>query len=303
MFDGLRPVRKRIGQMTPAFRSITIGYLDPELNLEGDFFGLIVNTHLSHSDAQSIFRTQSGDGPIPLRFFLEQIARATDARLPDETVDLQEELDHFTWPAPYGGDLPVTYRGWSEFQTSVPDHPQSGTASCWARSRVRQPFPPEGLLTARHVLDQLMGQDVALGDWIPMTKGGSAPVCDLAPQPIDAAIIEVQFPKDLQHLHLQPYVAQWMPVEICTKRGNLNNLVIGVTDTYNVWNSPDVPAYLELDTPGMPGDSGSLVIDSTTGGAAGLYRGVFAASYPAAVHGRAAHMRQLAEMMDMELYQ
>ena len=214
---------------------------------------------------------------------------------------LNEEAMQGGWRAPFGDGFPVLYRGSIDRLSAGIDHPVGGTSACWAESRRTQPFPRRGLLTARHVVDMALGREAALGDLVQMARSGYGAVSDIAPQPIDALVIEAEISDSATPLPVQDYVAQYMPVKVRTQQGDQSKVVLQVTDTYNNWSSADVPAFLELDSPCQGGDSGSLVLDPY-GNAAGLYRGEFVAKYPEVQHGRAAHMRQLVGTMDMELF-
>jgi hypothetical protein len=300
ILEGLRHVRSQLQRLIPGFRGVGVGYLDAESPEEADAFGVIIHAQGNRDLARGFFIGQGSPGPVPLDFIVEVARRSSGRETPIEVQWLIEEVREYRW-SPYEW-CPVVVRQAHEQIAAPLEHPLGGTSACWVRSRASQANRVEGFLTAKHVISAALGREALLGDVVPMAVSGSSVVGDLAPSQIDAAVMERAFPAIMTRLPVQPYIAQYMPVEIRTVGNPVQSRVIAVTDTYNVWDDPDIPAYLELDQPASPGDSGSIVIDTTTNAAAGIYRGEFNAPHPRRRQGRAAHIRQLEALMDLELY-
>jgi hypothetical protein len=286
-------LRSTLALRVPGFIGVGVGYHDPANDLyEGNTFGLIVYTSAvgRWEDDRPSWAWQSTD----LEEFVTQIYGGP-GNLPDELHDTFLELVKLYRE---GGQLQVVMRMGRETLHGPNTHPDGGVSACYAKSRVGT-AEQEGILTAKHVLsDPTINAPVQMADGEP-----DHTVVDLAPEGIDGALISIDGSFPTGQLAIQPYVAQYLPVEIHTATAVKDNMVTAVTDTYNVWDSPDIPAYLELEKPAKGGDSGSLVVDPIISAAVGLYRGRFDSPSPRATHGRAAHIRQLRELMELELYQ
>jgi hypothetical protein len=300
LFQALRPVRSHFQRVVPGFRGIGVGYFDVEIG-EVDGFGVIIHAYSGGYPVPLLLSQGRRESPMPLQFLVELAGRASGRPTPTETDQFLFELRQVEWPR--FDFCPAVIRSAQEHLAAAVEHPLGGTSACWVKSRVGWPLSVEGFLTAKHVVEAAVGHEPQMGETVPMATGGTTTVGDLAPGQIDAAVLKRTFPNNLMQLGTQPYVAQYMPVEIQTLGNPITSTVTAVTDTYNVWDDPDIPAYLELDRPASPGDSGSLVIDTTTKSAAGIYRGEFNAPYPKRRSGRAAHIRQLEALMGLELYQ
>lgn len=300
IFSTLRPLR---GLLRGLSLSASVGYLDPDD--EGDRFGVVLAGELgvdSENDfAASFFRSDRVTPPG--QFFLESTRyaefqsrqiRGFDIAL----KDLQDIEREFLGRS--GRPLGLTLRVGVETLSSRIDHPLMGTSACY----VSRHFPNlSGILTCRHVIEDALGREARDHDSVTMSSGRECEILGLAPPPIDAGILMADVPDDVVHLDVLPYVAQYLPVDIQRSSGlAIPNRVTSVTDTYNVWDDPDTPAYLDLETPALPGDSGALVTDRATGLATGMYRGRFDALNPPKSVGRAAHMYQIQQLMGLELY-
>lgn len=301
--NAFRPVRGLLVRTVSGLNGLSVGYHDPET--ESDGFGIILHVKPNSGGLlrRGSLRFHSG---VPVEFLADILMRVErDHYTESRTSELQRLMEDLRFTNTAMAPFRVVIREAAEHLDSLARHPYSGTAAGYVTTRTGSPEERPGLLTCKHVVASSLGKDPQIGDPVPMADGDlDRALIDLAPNPIDAAVLEADASELTTPLPVMPHVAQYLPVDIRTASGQTKaNRVTAVTDTYNVWDDPDIPAFLELEKPGASGDSGALVMDQATGAAVGLYRGRFDAPVPLRRSGRAAHLRQVKALMGLELYE
>ncbi|MCC5950622.1 MAG: hypothetical protein JJU45_00855 [Acidimicrobiia bacterium] len=274
----------------PGFERLAIGFLD-EGN-EGLGFGFIVYTR-SWNRSEMV-------GPEPVRMVdferkLRRLGIGSDAwespRFFHLDPALAEQVRSFTWIV----ERPCTvepHRG-----PSV--HPAAGTGSCFARTRVLGPSRQEGVVTARHAV----GDAGSRGDPVPLADGRLGELSDMAPGAIDVCVVSTGEAMSNQKLGVQPHVVPWSKARILTRQGALTTRVVDVSNGYGLFNATERPLYVNLENWGQPSDSGSLVVEASTGDGIGIYLGRLDTPPPSnASVGYAAHLYQAAVLMGMQLF-
>jgi hypothetical protein len=184
-----------------------------------------------------------------------------------------------------------------EFHQLPQLHPANGTAACWARTMKPGLRKKVGLLTAKHVVGQRI-----LGNPVPLTKG-IGKLLDIAPEGIDAALIQVpraHLPAHLHHFAAQTHIAQWTDVQVYGREsGTFQTKVIEVTPSRGSLHYT-IPLRIFLANPGKPGDSGSLVLNAN-GEGVGIYMGSVTSLANDQVEGFCQHLKQAAETLALEL--
>ncbi|WP_159595676.1 hypothetical protein [Hydrogenophaga sp. BPS33] len=157
----------------------------------------------------------------------------------------------------------------------LPPHPAGGTGTCWITSTNRSKWH-HGILTCRHTLAALsLGASVGFqtnGVHVQPTRGHLA---DIDACTIDAAIVEIapgDWPAGLSRLPICHTVAPGQSVSFQGRFGSGKGTVLRVFQD---------PIYLGnlfgqrviTDCSGGPGDSGSLLVDNTSGAGVGIYMG------------------------------
>ena len=184
-----------------------------------------------------------------------------------------------------------------EFHQLPTIHPGNGTGACWARTLKPGFRKKVGLLTAKHVVGQRI-----LGNPVPLTNG-IGKLLDVAPEGIDAALIQVPQAKLPSHLHpftAQTHIAQWTDVQVYGREsGVFQTKVIEVTPSRGSLHYT-IPLRIFLANPGKPGDSGSLVLNAN-GEGVGIYMGSVTSLANDQVEGFCQHLKQAAETLALEL--
>jgi len=177
-----------------------------------------------------------------------------------------------------------------------PLHPANGTAACWARSRKPTLKKKLGLLTAKHVVGARV-----LGNAVQLTEGFGT-LADLAPEGIDAALIQVpkaRMPDHVDTLSSQNLIAQWTDVEVHGRAsGVIRTKVVEVTSSRGSLHY-SIPLRIFLATPGQPGDSGSLVLNDK-GEGIGIYMGSVTSPMNQQ-EGFCQHLGQAADALSLDL--
>ncbi|HEX3472080.1 MAG TPA: hypothetical protein VHT28_12935 [Silvibacterium sp.] len=177
-------------------------------------------------------------------------------------------------------------------------HPALGTSTCWAESRRPRIKNKSAILTAKHVVGQ-----TTIGSAVPMTSGHGT-LLDLAPEGIDAALVQVNVPKsqrpeEVNKLTCQKFVAQWTDVDVYSPTGQFSTKVTEVSSGRGTLD-PSIPLRIFLANPGQSGDSGALVMDNN-GNGVGLYMGEV--TTPTNVQeGFCQHLGQVEESMAVDLF-
>ena len=242
---------------TPGFRHLAFGFLDPEF--EGDAFGVIIFA------ARSFQRTER----------------------PTESAGAIK-VD--------GYEFPVVVRRILETPHQAVPSPSGGTGACWARSRINaNPIGP-GILTAKHVVGNVLGVPIML------SCGCTGRLDDVGPDGIDAALVTSSCSRAGRQVMPRQLVAPWMDVYVeGESSGRRHTKVTAVSDTMGILNSASLPARVFLASAGRGGDSGAIVAEARSDDPVGIYMGGY--SNPAGqVGGIAQHAYQVTQLMDMELY-
>ena len=184
-----------------------------------------------------------------------------------------------------------------EFHQLPQVHPANGTGACWARSLKPGLRKKVGLLTAKHVVGQRI-----LGNPFPLMKGLGR-LLDVAPEEIDAALIQVpraQLPPHLHAFGAGTHIAQWIDVQVYGREsGIFQAKVIEVTPSRRSLHYT-IPFRVFLANPGKSGDSGSLVLNANREGV-GIYKGSVTSLANEQVQGFCQHLKQAAETLALEL--
>lgn len=225
--------------------------------------------------------------PNGLEFGVSLLVASSDPGAPVHLTDLHlRERSFPVWIRPVRFNLHAPHNS-----------PALGTASCWARSRVKSLALGPGLLTAKHVVGTHIGAAVQLDD------GSVGHILDVAPDGIDAALVSSPELPGSRPVETQPFVAPWADVLLYGKKSApVSTQVTTVTDTMGILGAPEWPARITLARPGLPGDSGGLVIEQSTGSAVGLYMGEFT-DRSGRPGGICQHAHQACLIMDMEITQ
>jgi hypothetical protein len=177
-------------------------------------------------------------------------------------------------------------------------HPTNGTATCWAKSGRLPSTQNSGLLTAKHLLS-----DPRIGS-LTSTTAGYGKVLDIAPDGIDAALLEAPHcpaPPTRLPLRVARNVVPWTDVQLDgAQSGSIPTKITAVTDTRGSL-SPVLPARVFLAAHGLPGDSGALVKD-TIGVGVGIYVAEMV-DMAGRTEGVCQHLAQAKETMDLILYE
>jgi hypothetical protein len=259
--------RSRFAASMPGFQMATYGFANPEI--EQPAFGVIVYTAPSEVYKIASFYNR----------------------------DEQNQSD----PAsPYGitvGDVrfPIFVRQREIEFHSLSVNPRSGTAACWAKSK-RPPLASKtAVLTAKHIF----GQPV-LGTTIPLTSG-SGKLIDVAPEGVDAALVEVtQTPATpSRKLRSRTLVAQWIDVDLHTQHSIIRTKVVEVNSSRGTLHH-SIPLRIFLAHSANPGDSGSLVT-TPSGMGIGLYMGSVTNPGTQLSEGFCQHLAQAASALQVDL--
>jgi hypothetical protein len=196
-----------------------------------------------------------------------------------------------------GVEFPIIYRPAYWKLHSVSLNPANGTATSWAYSKKPGLQGRPALLTAKHVVS---GQ--AIGSSIPLSKGNGT-LLDLAPEGIDAALIEVskfRVPAKLSAILCPQFVAQWTDVDVDgLQSGSFSTKITEVNSGRGTLH-PSIPLRVFLAHAGQPGDSGALVRDKN-GFGIGLYMGEV--TTPANVQeGFCQHLGQVEQSLNIDLH-
>lgn len=158
----------------------------------------------------------------------------------------------------------------------LPTHPNNGTGTCWVKNNKLNESWENGILTCRHTLDTfVLGDPINLypsNDYAAPTNGTLADkdICT-----IDAAIVKIdaqEFPNKLRHL---PICSAVSPGQSFSFKGRKSS---GTGTVLRVFQHPNYVGNLFgqrifIDCVGIPGDSGSLIIDSVNRDGLGIYMG------------------------------
>ncbi len=194
--------------------------------------------------------------------------------------------------------FPIVVRSVVRAAHATTVNPVEGTTACWARSRVGSSPRGPGLLTAKHVVTGTLGACVSL------TDGSTGSVLDLAPEPIDAALVGVPgTPPALHHVGVYPLPAQERLVQFTGASSGFHETPITQVSMFlGVRRLPEFPNRFAILEAGLPGDSGALITDVETGRPVGIYQGEVTDSFDQTV-GLAQGLEQVRLLMDLEVYE
>lgn len=162
-----------------------------------------------------------------------------------------------------------------------PPHPEDGSAACWVKNRASVPSWHEGILTCRHVIEHMSEGDLITLD---ASKDHCLPteaaLADIDACTIDAAILEIDtndFPTKLKPLLIHKVTPPAPGNKIKVNfSGRISPAVSG--SVLRIFQCSRYPGNLFgqriiIDCVGDDGDSGSLLLESSTGEGLGLYMG------------------------------
>lgn len=180
----------------------------------------------------------------------------------------------------------VTYTGFEPH--GIPPHPGNptgvGSSACWVRSNAANPPFDRGILTARHVIDQLsLGDLIDLDPSTDHSTPGKGYLADSGHCAVDAAVIEIDatdWPAGLNPLALLgPFpnpTRVVAPGDAVTLDGRFtapgNRSVLSHHPLPGYWGSM-MGQRLVLDAQAQGGDSGALATHNYTGAGVGIYMG------------------------------
>jgi hypothetical protein len=262
-FDG-----SHFASSVPGFRFATYGFANP--TYERSEFGILVYTwpsdNLKTADPQSQPWVYQSDPNAPYSI----------------------EIGNRTFP--------IFVRQAEYKPHAVGVNPQNGTAACWAKSRRPQLISKNAVLTAKHILAQSV-----LGHQVLLTHGNGQ-LLDIAPEGVDAALIEVNPgpPNPLNRLRSRKLIAQWIDVDLHTQHAKIRTKVVEVNSSRGSLHY-SLPLRVFLSDSAMPGDSGSLV--TTPGGVGiGIYMGSVVNPATQMSEGFCQHLGQAASALQIDLW-
>ncbi|HEX7152218.1 MAG TPA: hypothetical protein VF618_12090 [Thermoanaerobaculia bacterium] len=197
-----------------------------------------------------------------------------------------------------GFPVVVEYR---RIDYTAPPNPVGATATCFAKPRANKrffgPTWSAGVVIARHSLKKL---GFSTGIAVPMTSGTSYAVVDIdSSTTIDAAILDCgTMPPHARPLTIAAAVASGANVNVRTVTSNFSAQVLRINDHPSYYGNL-IAHRLFLDTVGVKGDSGSLVVRSPHGDSAGLYMGNTGGAVP---EGLVQSMRQISNYFEVDLF-
>lgn len=239
---------------------------------------------LSDGLADEIQGPVSGNGNFA--FGISVLATAPAGNPTQERLDFSVEFAGWQFP------VIVTH---TDFEPhGIPPHPghpsKVGSSACWVRSNAANPPFSRGILTARHVVDQLSHQTlIDLDPSADHNTPGKGYLADSGHCAVDAAVIEIDvadWPAGLTPLNLlgpfpdpnqNPTPALLIaPGDAVTLDGRLtapgNSSVLSHHPLPGYWGSM-MGQRLVLDAGGVSGDSGALATHNQTGAGVGIYMG------------------------------
>jgi hypothetical protein len=208
-----------------------------------------------------------------------------------------DAVDGRDWPLPtfdpiQGPDNRVAFpvvvrRGTYELQVGAPKQPPAAQVACWATTRGGQ---YQGWLTADHATAALGG--------IVMDRAGDC---------TDAALVDIGVKKPSGSVNRSAYtkLAPSLKTQLCFHHGVVSATVLDVSIDFEIFLNPRFPMRFSLDDSGIPGNSGALVTEASTGDPLGVYLGRFlpwTAKPGQKPSGFALAAYQLEKMMDMEVF-
>lgn len=172
--------------------------------------------------------------------------------------------------------LPVYLRSMT-YESHMGTNPRSGTFACRAKLN-SVPTVAHALVTAKHVVG-------AASESIDLEPMGTGAVVMRCPEGIDAAFVIPSRgypPADPKPLPAVRLVPPGLSVEIVGKSSATpqRSTVRGVADVGGIWDSPLLPARVDLTHGARPGDSGAAVlsVQPELRGLVGIYMGAYSSS-------------------------
>jgi hypothetical protein len=185
------------------------------------------------------------------------------------------------------------------------ENPHGASAACWAQLNGGAPTSSGadiGFLTAPHALQPPYAP---VASTVTTDQGwtgapGAGEVLALGPPGIEAAVVApgLTSPGPGAPLAATRFPAPWADVTLTGHVSSFATKITAVSDTRGTLN-PLVPATVFTARAGRPGDSGGLLRTASEG--VGIYRGDLT-TVTGNVEGRAQHLAQAAEALDLTLY-
>jgi len=158
-----------------------------------------------------------------------------------------------------------------------PPHPVNGAAACWVKNHGGVNPWQTGILSCRHIVAGLpLGTSISLTPSSSHSSPKSATLVEIDESTIDASVLEVDqtdWPTGLSSLSVS---APGAPGQIIELDGRFTSKKSG--SVLRVYHDPGyvgnlLGQRLITDCYGIPGDSGSLLLDGTTKAGMGIYMG------------------------------
>ncbi len=158
-----------------------------------------------------------------------------------------------------------------------PPNLQNASSTCWVRNLgAYQPWK-QGILTCRHAVRTLSrGSNVVLVPSVDHGHPASSSLADIDECTIDAAVLEIQpsdWPVGLKRLSIARPTAPGQTVKFKDRNGIPQNGHVLRVFNYNTYIGNLFGQRVIADCHGVGGDSGSLLVDTKTNEAVGIYMG------------------------------
>jgi hypothetical protein len=195
-----------------------------------------------------------------------------------------------------GMTFPIFLRNIRIIEHRLPSiHPINGTASCWVVSKRINGSNERCILVAKHTISDAIGSEVKFID------GSLGKVLDVAPLGIDAAIVSTKETSFGQHMKPAKTIVSFTEATFTgATSGQVNTFVTATNDQFGIINSAHLPIRLHLSHSGEEGDSGAMIMESSTSKGMGIYLGKVIDPAGRST-GLAQHLNQVIQIMGIEV--
>jgi hypothetical protein len=158
-----------------------------------------------------------------------------------------------------------------------PPNPLTAASTCWVRNGGTYRGWQQGILTCRHAVHtNPIGTSIALAPSVHHSSPASATLADIDECTIDAAVLEIpptHWPSGLKRLSVATPSTPGQLVGFQNHTGVSQSGHILRVFNYNTYIGNLFGQRVITDCHGVAGDSGSLLVDSATNEAVGIYMG------------------------------
>jgi hypothetical protein len=222
--------------------------------------------------------------------------------LVDET---DEEANQFIYSIDVGGTrMPMVVTAGSFEPHGNPPHPHTGSGACWVQNAAKKKKWQNGILTCRHTLSNFrLGQSVSLVASASHSTPTSGSLADIDACTIDAAIVGVasnSWPLGLSPLRIHSPVPPGAQAQFAGRSSSASGTVLRIFQ-YSRYPGNLFGQRVIADCSGRPGDSGSLLVEASTGEGVGLYMGTIPDG-SRGVDGIYQDLDQVAKYFELDLY-